>query len=207
MESYNNSEVHSLISILKLTVEVMSKVIGILVGSLRKASFSKKLAKAILPMAPEGFEFKIISLDDLSIYNQDFDDDNEVPEAYTIFREQVKNLDGIIFITPEYNRSVPAVLKNALDVGSRPYGKNVWNNKPAAIFSNSPGILSGFGANHHLRQSLVFLNVPVMQQPEIYISKVNELFDEKGEIIEGGTKEFIQKAVDAYIIWFKRNAQ
>jgi chromate reductase len=185
----------------------MNKLIGILAGSLRKESFSKKISKAILLMVPTGFEFKIISLTDLPIYNQDFDDNNEVPEAYTVFRDELKALDGVIFITPEYNRSVPGVLKNAIDVGSRPYGKNVWDGKPAAIFSNSPGNISGFGANHHLRQSLVFLNVPTMQQPEVYITKVNELFDQQGYLIEGGTKGFLQKAVDSYIVWFNRNAQ
>jgi chromate reductase len=185
----------------------MSKVIGILAGSLRKESFSKKLGNAVIAMAPEGFEFKAIRLDDLPVYNQDFDDNNEVPQSYTTFREEVQQLDGFIFITPEYNRSVPAVLKNALDVGSRPYGKSVWDGKPGAIFSNSPGAVGGFGANHHLRQSLVFLNIPVMQQPEVYLAKVNELFDENGDIKEGGTKDFIKKAVDAYTTWFNQNAK
>jgi chromate reductase len=119
----------------------------------------------------------------------------------------METVDGVIFITPEYNRSVPAVLKNALDVGSRPYGKSVWNAKPAAVFSNSPGNLSAFGANHHLRQSLVFLNVPTMQQPEVYLPKVNELFEENGILKEGSTKEFLQKAVDAYVTWFRKNAE
>ena len=183
----------------------MDKIIGIIAGSLRKESFSKKLAKAIVDMAPAGFKFKIISLAELPIYNQDFDDDNQVPPAYTTFRDEVKQLDGFIFITPEYNRSVPAVLKNALDVGSRPYGKSVWDGKPGAIFSNSPGAVGGFGANHHLRQSFVFLNIPVMQQPEVYIAKVNELFDQSGTIKEGDTKDFIKKAVDAYIVWFNQN--
>ncbi|CAM4367890.1 chromate reductase [Pedobacter westerhofensis] len=183
----------------------MNKIIGILAGSLRKESFSKKIGNTLIAMAPQGFEFKIISLDDLPIYNQDFDDDNQVPVTYTTFRKEVQAVDGVIFITPEYNRSVPAVLKNALDVGSRPYGHNVWDSKPGAVISNSPGNLSGFGANHHLRQSLVFLNVPVMQQPEIYIAKSNELFDENGELKSEGTKEFLHKAVDAYIAWFNKN--
>ena len=183
----------------------MSKKIGILAGSLRKESFSKKIGQAIIPMAPEGFEFTTVSLADLPMYNQDFDDDNQVPEAYTVFRNEMKSLDGVIFITPEYNRSVPAVLKNALDVGSRPYGKSVWDGKPGAIFSNSPGVVGGFGANHHLRQSLVFLNIPVMQQPEVYLSKINELFDESGTAKEGETKEFLKKAVDGFITWFHKN--
>jgi len=184
----------------------MTKIIGIIAGSLRKNSYSKKIGNAVLSMSPQDFVFKIISLDDLPVYNQDFDDDGAVPESYVEFRNTVSKLDGVIFITPEYNRSVPAVLKNALDVGSRPYGKSVWNGKPAAIFSNSPGVLSAFGANHHLRQSLVFLNMPTMQQPEVYLSKVHELFEENGDIKQGCSREFIQKAVDAYISWFKRNA-
>jgi chromate reductase, NAD(P)H dehydrogenase (quinone) len=184
----------------------MKKVIGIIVGSLRKESFSKKIAKALLSMAPTNFELKIISLEELPIYNQDFDDLNNVPQRYNEFREEIKNVNGVIFVTPEYNRSVPGVLKNAIDVASRPYGKNNWNNKPAAIFSNSPGNISGFGANHHLRQSLVFLNMPMMQQPEVYITKSNELFDDAGTMKEGSTKEFIQKALMSYIEWFSKTA-
>lgn len=184
----------------------MSKVIGILAGSLRKESFSKKVGRTLLDFAPEGFEFKLIDLNDIPLYNQDFDDHNQVPEAITKFRNEMANVDGVIFVTPEYNRSVPAVLKNAIDVGSRPYGKSVWDKKPAAIFSNSPGNLSAFGANHHLRQSLVFLNMPTMQQPEVYIAHVNDLFDEVGNMKEGSTKDFIKKAVESYIVWFNKNA-
>jgi chromate reductase len=185
----------------------MSKVIGILAGSLRKESFSKKVAKTLIGFAPDGFEFKLISLDDLQIYNQDFDDQNEIPESIANFRTEMAAVDGVIFVTPEYNRSVPGVLKNAIDVGSRPYGESVWDKKPAAIFSNSPGNLSAFGANHHLRQSLVFLNMPTMQQPEVYIAHVNDLFDDEGDMKEGGTKDFIKKAVESYIVWFGKNAE
>lgn len=180
----------------------MIKTIGIIVGSLRNESNSKKIAKAILQMSPKDFDFKIIPLDDLVIYNQDFDDYNKVPDGYTEFRKNAGKADGFIFITPEYNRSVPAVLKNALDVGSRPYGKSIWDGKPAAVFSNSPGNLSAFGANHHLRQSLVVLNVPTMQQPEVYIPHVHEIFDANGEIKDNKTKEFLSKAVDSFIEWF-----
>jgi chromate reductase, NAD(P)H dehydrogenase (quinone) len=182
----------------------MNKTIGIIAGSLRRESFSKKLAAAVLKMAPEDFTFKIIAIDELPLYNQDFDDDGTAPASYHSFRDEVKSIDGVIFITPEYNRSVPAVLKNALDVGSRPYGKSVWNAKPAAIFSNSPGALAAFGANHHLRQSLVFLNMPVMQQPEVYLSKVAEAFDENGTLADGRTKDLLQQAVTAYVTWFSR---
>lgn len=184
----------------------MDKVIGIIAGSLRKESFSKKVGKTLLSMAPEGFEFQLIPLDNLPVYNQDFDDNDIVPEPYVAFRNIIKALDGIIFITPEYNRSIPAVLKNAIDIASRPYGKSAWNGKPGAVFSNSPGNLGGFGANHHLRQSLVFLNVPVMQQPEVYLSHIHECFDEKGNLKNDKIKELLHKAVKAYIAWFKKIA-
>ncbi len=182
----------------------MVKTIGIVVGSLRKASFSKKIAQVIVKMAPNGFTFKLITLEDIPIYNQDFDDQDEVPPAYVIFRKTIKELDGVIFVTPEYNRSMPAVLKNALDVGSRPYGKSVWATKPAAVFSNAPGNLSAFGANHHLRQSLVFLDMYTMQQPEVYLANVHTYFDEDGNLKEAGTLKFLQSAVDAYIAWFNK---
>lgn len=182
----------------------MEKTIGIFAASLRRESFSKKIARAIVEMAPEGFVFKIIAMDDLAIYNQDFDDDNNAPEAYNKFRTEVKALDGFIFVTPEYNRSIPGVLKNALDVGSRPYGQSVWSGKPGAVFSNSPGNLSGFGANHHLRQCLVFLNVPTMQQPEVYLADIHKALDENGKLKDGSVKGFIQQAVDAYITWFNK---
>ncbi|MET3035249.1 NAD(P)H-dependent oxidoreductase [Chryseobacterium sp. NRRL B-14859] len=183
----------------------MNTVIGLIAGSLRKESFSKKIAKALVGMTPDGFEFKIISIENLPIYNQDFDDYQNVPESYLKFREEIRNIAGVIFITPEHNRSVPAALKNAIDVGSRPAGKSVWNGKPGAVFSNSPGNLSAFGANHHLRQSLVFLNIPVMQQPEVYLPHINKVWDEEGNLKDEDTKDFLQKAVDAYIEWFKKN--
>jgi len=106
-----------------------------------------------------------------------------------------------LFVTPEYNRSVPAVLKNALDVGSRPYGSSVWDRKPGAVVSGSPGAIGGFGANHHLRQSLVFLNVPTMQQPEAYIGQVNKLFDEQGKLVSDGTRKFLQVFMQAFAHW------
>ena len=188
-----------------ISTQTMSKTIGIIAGSLRRESFSKKIAAEIVKMAPQGYEFKIIPIADLPVYNQDFDDDDAAPAAYTEFRTLMNTVNGVIFITPEYNRSVPGALKNAIDVGSRPYGKSIWDKKPAAVFSNSPGNLSAFGANHHLRQSLVFLNMPVMQQPEVYLAKVADLFNDRGDIIDGKGKELIQQAVTAYISWFEKN--
>ncbi len=182
----------------------MEKTIGLLVGSLRKESFSGKIARALLEMTPPGFAFKVVSLADLPIYNADFDTDGQPPASYTAFREEASRVDGLIFITPEYNRSVPAVLKNALDIGSRPVGKNVWKGKPAMVISHSPGSYGGFGANHHLRQCLVPLNVPAMPAPELYLAKIAESFDESGMIKDGATKELLKKGVDAYVEWCGR---
>lgn len=175
------------------------KKVGILVGSLRKESFSKKLVTNVASLFPEGYDAEFIEIGNLVLYNQDFDDERNAPSEYTTFRNKMKEMDAVLFVTPEYNRSVPAVLKNALDVGSRPYGASVWNGKPAAIISQSPGNLSGFGANHHLRQSLVFLNMPILQQPEAYIGGVADLLDENGKIKNDGTVKFFQTFVDAFV--------
>src|SRR6202043_1707027 len=124
-----------------------------------------------------------------------FDQDLEAtpPAEWVKFREQVKAADAVLFVTPEFNRSVPGALKNAVDVGSRPYGASVWNGKPGAVISVSPGGIGGFGANHHLRQSLVFLNVPAMQQPEAYIGNAATLFDASGALIDDSTRDFLKK--------------
>jgi chromate reductase len=175
------------------------KKIGVLVGSLRKESFSKKIATNVAALFPEGYETEFIEIENLPFYNQDYDNENNVQEEYANFRNRIKEIDAVLFVTPEYNRTVPAVLSNALDIGSRPYGASVWNGKPAAIISQSPGNLGGFGANHHLRQSLVCLNMPVVQQPEAYISNAAALLDESGKISNEGTVQFLQSFVDAFI--------
>ncbi|MFH5778470.1 NAD(P)H-dependent oxidoreductase [Heyndrickxia sp. FSL K6-6286] len=184
----------------------MTKV-GILVGSLRKESFSKKLAANVATLFPNGYETEFVEIGDLALYNQDFDDENNAPPEYTTFRNKMKEMEAVLFVTPEYNRSIPAVLKNALDVGSRPYGASVWNNKPAAIISQSPGKLSGFGANHHLRQPLVFLNMPILQQPEAYIGNVADILDEDGKIKDEGTVKFLQSFVDAFVDLIKKHQE
>ena len=181
----------------------VTKKIGIFVGSLRKDSFNKLVAKTMADLFPADFEPVFINIGDLELYNQDLDDEGTPTEAWTTFREEVKQVDGVMFVTPEYNRSVPAVLKNALDVGSRPYGESVWDKKPGLVVSVSPGAISGFGANHHLRQSLVFLNVPTLQQPEAYIGGITNLIGEDGKIIDG-TVGFLQSIVDAYVDFFNR---
>jgi chromate reductase len=182
----------------------MTKV-GILVGSLRKESFSKKLAANVAPLFPDGFETEFVEIGNLALYNQDYDDENNAPSEYTKFRNTMNGISAVLFVTPEYNRSIPAVLKNALDVGSRPYGASVWDGKPAAIISQSPGKLSGFGANHHLRQPLVFLNMPTLQQPEAYIGNVGDLLDDNGKINDDGTIKFLQSFVDAFVDMIKRH--
>ncbi len=176
------------------------KHVGIFVGSLRKESFSKKIAEQLLSIAPDNMEFEIIPIGQLELYNQDFDDHNELPESYIQFREKVSQLDAVIFVTPEYNRGLPAVLKNAIDIASRPSGKGVWAKKPGAVISNSPGLLGAFGANHQLRQSLTSVNVYTMQQPEIYLSQISKAFDENGTMDER-TTEYLKKFVTAYADW------
>jgi len=184
---------------------MQEKKVGVFVGSLRKESFSRKIAKALKELAPPSLSLEEVDLGNLEMYNQDFDDEGNVPESWTEFREAVKKYDAVLFITPEYNRSVPAVLKNALDIGSRPYGKSVWDKKPGAVVSVSPGRLSAFGANHHLRQSLVFLNVPTMQQPEAYIGDVVALLDENGVVTDERTRDSLKKFMDSYAIWVEKN--
>lgn len=178
--------------------------IGVLVGSLRRESYSRRVAQTVMGMMPEGFDVQLMDIGGLPIYNQDFDDDGQVPAAWQAFREAAKGLDGFLFVTPEYNRSVPPVLKNALDVGSRPYGSSVWDGKPGAVISVSTGKVGGFGANHHLRQSMTFLNVCMMQQPEAYVANIADALDGEGRIADVDTKRFLQKYADAFAAWMTR---
>lgn len=179
-----------------------AKKIGILVGSLRKDSYTRKVAQALVSLAPSTLTFEFIDIGELPLYNQDLEENGAVaPAAWTAFRQRVQGCDGVLFFTPEYNRSVPAALKNAIDVGSRPYGSSVWGGKPGAILSVSPGAIGGFGANHHLRQSLVFLNVPVMAQPEAYLGGADKLFDSGGRLANEGTRKFLQGFMQAYAAW------
>ncbi|MCK4206217.1 NAD(P)H-dependent oxidoreductase [Brucella pituitosa] len=161
--------------------------VAVLVGSLRKDSFNRKVAVGLSAVAPDGMTLTTIEIGDLPLYNPDLDTDVP-PAAWTRFRSEVSKTNAVLFVTPEYNRSVPAALKNALDVGSRPYGQSVWSGKPAAIISGSPGNISGFGANHHLRQSLVFLDMPTLQQPEAYLAYVDRLVDESGKLVPDTAK-------------------
>src|SRR5258708_61666 len=179
--------------------------ISVLVGSLRKESFNRKMAHALIALAPPGLKLEIAEIGQLPLYNQDLDMGNP-PAPWVAFRDQVRPVHGVLFVTPEYNRSVPGVLKNAIDVGSRPYGRSVWDKKPAGIISLSPGAIGGFGANQHLRQSLVFLNMPPLQQPEAYIGGADKLFDESGGLTNSSTREFLGKFLQAFASWVEKNA-
>jgi chromate reductase len=176
----------------------MSKKVGIIVGSLRRGSFTKTIAKAAAGLFPADVEVKFVEIAHLPLYNQDYDDEGRAPESYTAYRKEIESMDGFVFATPEHNRSLPAALKNALDIASRPYGSNKFDGKPAAIISVSPGAMGGFGANHHLRQVFTFLNVYPVQQPEVYIGSVHTLMDEKGNVAES-TKELLKSVISALV--------
>ena len=183
----------------------VNRDIAILVGSLRKESFNRKVAHALIELAPSQLQLEIAEIGQLPHYNQDLDTAS-APAPWVAFRDQLRLVQGVIFVTPEYNRSVPGVLKNAIDVGSRPYGRSVWDKKPAGIISVSPGAIGGFGANHHLRQSLVFLNMPPLQMPEAYIGGADKLFDENGRLTNSSTREFLGKFLQAFATWVEKIA-
>ncbi len=170
--------------------------VAVIVGSLRKDSYTRKVAKALVALAPSSLRATFVEIGQLPLYNQD---DEERPSAQWVsFRDAVRPVHAVLFATPEYNRSVPGCLKNALDVGSRPYGQSVWTKKPAAIVSVSPGAIGGFGANHHLRQSLVFLDMLPLQQPEAYIGNAAALFTNEGDFTNETTRQFFQTIMSAF---------
>jgi chromate reductase, NAD(P)H dehydrogenase (quinone) len=183
----------------------VNRNIAVLVGSLRKESYNRKMAHALIELAPSELKLEIVEIGQLPLYNQDLETANP-PAPWTLFRDQLHPVHGVLFVTPEYNRSVPGVLKNAIDVGSRPYGRSVWDKKPAGIISVSPGAIGGFGANHHLRQSLVFLNMPPLQMPEAYVGGADKLFDESGRLTNSSTREFIGKYLQSFAAWVDRTA-
>lgn len=183
------------------------KDIAVLVGSLRRDSINRKAARALIELAPPELSLETIEIGELPHYNEDFDRDaGSTPATYTAFRKRLASADGFLFLTPEYNRSLPGVLKNAIDVGSRPYGHSIWQGKPAAIISLSLGALGGFGANHHLRQALVGLDVPTMQQPEAYIGGGDKLFDAEGRLAMDSTRRFLQQYLERFAAWTDRHA-
>jgi chromate reductase len=177
--------------------------VAVLVGSLRKESYTRKIALAIAALAPPTLRLEIVEIRDLPLYDQDLDP--HPPAAWTTFRKRIAAADAILFATPEYNRSVPGVLKNAVDVGSRPYGAGALNGKPAAVVSVSPGAYGGFGANHHLRQSLVFLGMPTMTQPEAYLGNIAGALDAQGHVSSDATRDLLRKFVETFASWIERN--
>jgi len=178
----------------------MAYKIAIIVGSLRKDSLNRKVARSICGLRGDNLDCSMIEIGDLPLYNQDLD--ATPPEQWSRFRKEVGAADGVLFCSPEYNRGIPGALKNAIDVGSRPYGQSVFDKKPAAIVTASPGSIGGFGSNHQIRQACVFLNMPVMQQPEAYLGHVSDdSFDEKGCLKEGPLKELVTTLAHAFAGW------
>lgn len=175
----------------------------VFVGSLRRESFSRKVARALINAAPPPLDLAIAEIGQLPLYNADLEADP--PSEWRAFRERVRAADAFLFVTPEYNRSMPGVLKNALDVGSRPSGHSSWRRRPGAVVSVSTGGIGGFGANHHLRQSLVFLDVPAMPQPEAYVGGADKLFDAGGTLINESTRAFFTTFMTAFAAWIELN--
>jgi chromate reductase, NAD(P)H dehydrogenase (quinone) len=178
--------------------------VAVVVGSLRKESLNRKMANALIQLDAAPLNFEFVDIGDLPLYNQDLENDHS-PKEWIEFRQKIKKADAVLFFTPEYNRSIPGCLKNAIDVGSRPYGHSAWDGKPGAVISVSPGVMGAFGANHHLRQCLVFLNVPAMQQPEAYIGGAVHLFDADGKLANENTREFLTKFVKSFAHWIDAN--
>jgi chromate reductase len=178
----------------------MAAKVAMLVGSLRKGSLTRKVAMALMPLAPKTLDCSVHEIGDLPLYNEDLD--GEPPVAWQRFRSGIKGSDAVLFLTPEYNRSIPGCLKNAIDVGSRPQGKNLWDGLPAGVISVTPYKMGAFGANHALRQTFVFLNMPVMQQPEAYLGHVtDDSFDESGCLKEGPLKDLVTTLAHAFHDW------
>ena len=175
----------------------------VIVGSLRKESFSLKIANALAKLAPATLKLDVITPHGISFFNQDLE--GAPPADWLAFREKLQKSDAVLFVTPEYNRSVPGVLKNAIDIASRPYGHSAWNGKPAAVISVSPGAIGGFGANHHLRQSLVFLDMPTLQQPEAYIGQADKLFDASGAFVNPSTRDLCSKFLATFDAWIRKH--
>ena len=177
--------------------------IAVIVGSLRKDSFNRKLASAVAKLAPADFSFRQVRIDDLPLYNQD--DDANQAESVKRMKGEIAAAQGLLFVTPEYNRSIPGVLKNAIDHGSRPYGKSAWTGKPAGVMGASPGATGTAMAQQHLRNVLVSLDMPTLGQPEAFIQVMDGLFDESGNI-GAGCNKFLQNWMDQYVAWVKKHS-
>ncbi len=178
--------------------------IAVVVGSLRRDSYNRKLADAVTKLAPSELSFKHLRIDDLPLYNQD--DDSNPAEAVKRIKSEIQASQGVLFITPEYNRSMPGVLKNAIDHASRPYGQSAWDGKPAGIIGCSIGAIGTAIAQQHLRNSLAYLNMPTLGQPEVFLKVDDAFFDAQGGIANGETKKFLQGWMDQFVAWVKEHA-
>lgn len=176
--------------------------VAVIVGSLRKASYTRKVARALIQLAPEGLTCREIDIGRLDMYDEDLD--RAPPASWKRFRGQIAAARAVLLLTPEYNRSIPACLKNALDVGSRPAGENLWDGKPAAVVSVTPFKMGAMAANHAVRQALVYLNMPAMQQPEAYIANVRDLLDSRGALTNRKTRKFLADFMAAFESWIER---
>lgn len=183
----------------------MTKKVALIVGSLRKESLNRKFANELVAQAPASLQFEFVDIGDLPLYNQDLDDANTPPAAWTAFRDKLRSVDGVVFFTPEYNRAMPGALKNAIDVGSRPWGKSIWAAKPTGVLSASVGAVGGFGANMNVRQCMVTLNAPTMPGPEVYIGSGASLLGPDGKVANEQTKETLKKWAAAYAKWVEAN--
>lgn len=179
--------------------------VAVLVGSLRKNSYNRQLADALAKLVSPSLSLRIVEISELPFYNDDLE--ASIPASWQTIRQHIAKADAVLFLTPEYNRSVPAVLKNAVDVLSRPYGKSALTCKPAAVISSSIGAQGGFGANHHLRQSLVCLGVNTMSAPEAYIGGIGGLFDDQGNLNNEGTRDFLLKFMQSFEQWIMTTGQ
>ena len=177
--------------------------VAVVVGSLRKGSLNRKLGHELCRLAPAGLRCSFVEIGALPLYDEDLDKAG-APQAWQDFRDAIRAADAVLFVTPEYNRSIPGVLKNAIDVGSRPYGRSAWAKKPGAVVSVTPGALGAFGANHHLRQSCVFLDMPIMPQPEAYLGHMGDAFGEDGRLKDEKLTSLMTDFMAAFADWMEK---
>ena len=182
----------------------MATRIATIVGSLRRESFNRKFAQALVNLAPEGFEFEFLEIGDLPLYDQDQDTHQAAPVKR--LKQQVRDAHGVLFVTPEYNRSIPGVLKNAIDHASRPYGDSAWAGKPAGVIGVSVGSIGTALAQQHLRNTLAYLDMPTMGQPEAFIQHTDTLYDASGDIGEA-SRDFVQGWMDRFVAWVNRHTR
>lgn len=181
----------------------MPHSVAVIVGSLRKDAFSLKVANALAKHAPASLKLDVVTLNGLSFFSQDLE--ANPPADWVKFRETIQKANAVVFVTPEYNRSIPGVLKNAIDIGSRPYGKSSFNGRPIGIFGTSPGAHGGVSAVKHLQQILPGISGPIMQQPEAYAGGVGDAFDDRGEVTKDSLKQFITSYVEAFAKWVEQH--